>query len=136
MLRGRGCGWKYPFWNLESGLRPQTSGLSSASRFNGMIHVVRLRPEARGHRPTWVRLWVALLMSAFLGCSDAESIFAEGRLENRCNGAIPVCGGQASCVLAQDQFYRGRFPGGTRFVVRTVTGKTRFQARFLFSNPS
>lgn len=72
--------------------------------------------------------WV--LLGGF-GCSDDESAFIQGRLENRCNGAIPVCGFQAACVLGADQFIRGRFPGGQRVIVRTQTDPTQIRTRFL-----
>jgi hypothetical protein len=65
------------------------------------------------------------------GCATAEDIFTEGRIENRCNDSVPVCGFQAGCVLGEDQFLAGRFPGGQRVIMRTESEQTRIILRFL-----
>ena len=66
-----------------------------------------------------------------VGCQTAEEIFTAGRIENRCSNAIPVCGYIAACVLGQDQYLRGQFPGGQRVIVRTEVDQARLIARFL-----
>ena len=80
-------------------------------------------------------LTLALLISAIGACGDAESIFTDGRIETRCNSAIPICDSQASCVLLEDQYLRDDFPGGKQFMVRTAAKKTRLTARFLLIEP-
>ena len=74
---------------------------------------------------------VLLSLPFVFGCTTAEEIFTEGRIENRCNDSVPVCGSQAGCVLGTDQFLAGRFPGGQRVVARTETDLTRVVVRFL-----
>lgn len=54
------------------------------------------------------------------GCGDFRDVFADGRLEDLCDGATPVCATQASCVVDRDEFLRGRFPGGRKVVVRSL----------------
>ena len=72
-----------------------------------------------------------MVLSSLFGCTTAEEIFTEGRIENRCNDSVPVCGFQAGCVLGTDQFFAGRFPGGQRVIARTETEFTRVVLRFL-----
>jgi len=75
-----------------------------------------------------VGLVIALWAS---GCANREDIFSGGRIENRCNGAVPVCGQQAACVLSTDQYIRSTFPGGMRIITRTDVDPARFVLRFL-----
>ncbi|MDD9968376.1 MAG: hypothetical protein OXR73_19210 [Myxococcales bacterium] len=83
-----------------------------------------------------VRCGTALLVGlALAGCGDAESIFTEGRIEQRCNEAIPICNSQASCVLQDDQFLRDDFPGGKVFMIQTQSEETTVFARFLLLEP-
>ncbi len=78
---------------------------------------------------------LALVAGAFAttsaGCLTAEEIFTQGRLENRCSDSIPVCGYVAACVLGQDQYLHGDFPGGQRIIVRTEVDKVQLITRFL-----
>lgn len=77
----------------------------------------------------------ALCLSVLSGCGDAESFFTDGRIEQRCNEAIPICNAQASCVLQDDQFLRDDFPGGKVFMVQTEAEETELVARFLLVDP-
>jgi len=80
---------------------------------------------------------VAALMAVAMGaCASEEEIFTNGRIENRCNDAIPVCGYQASCVLGQDQYLRAQFPSGQRLIVRSDVDPVRLRVRLLFTNES
>jgi len=65
------------------------------------------------------------------GCATDVDIFTDGRLEDRCGGALPACGQTAGCVMTRDEYFRGEFPGGQRFIVRTETEEARFRARTL-----
>jgi len=60
-------------------------------------------------------------------------MFTEGKIENICSNAIPICGDVAGCVLGTDQYIRGEFPGGQVVIVRCEAEKTRITARFLLS---
>lgn len=69
------------------------------------------------------------------GCFSDDALFTQGRLEDICNGAIPVCSTQAACTLENDEFYDGFFPGGVRFIVRSETEDARLVVRLLLTEP-
>ncbi|MFH0902695.1 MAG: hypothetical protein V2A73_18850 [Pseudomonadota bacterium] len=64
------------------------------------------------------------------GC-DAELTFAEGRELEPCVGNYPTaCGSQARCVLDEEHYLAGEFPGSRRFIVRTE-GEALLDVQFL-----
>ena len=67
-----------------------------------------------------------------VGCTD-ESIFTSGRIEDLCNGVVPSCKKQAGCVLDDEHFTRGVFPGEQRIVVRSVARDANLVVRLLFT---
>ena len=71
-------------------------------------------------RPRSLLLLVfAALACAFgSGCGDARDDFVQGRAPDTCDEAWPVCGEVAGCVLGNQSYREGRFPGETRFAVR------------------
>lgn len=76
-------------------------------------------------------------LCAFLlgtGCIDDTRLFTEGRLEDPCNNAIPVCNTQAGCALRDDSYYAGEFPGGLRFIVRSEGEDSVLITRFLLDD--
>jgi len=83
--------------------------------------------------PSLILLWATL---AAAGCASEEEIFTEGRIENRCNESIPICGYQASCVLGEDAFLRAQFPSGHRMIVRSEVDPVRLRVRLLFTEES
>jgi len=83
------------------------------------------------HTPGVVVLTGALVLAGLVGCATSEEIFTRGRIENRCNGSIPVCDDLAACVLSQEQYLRGDFPGGQKLIVRTEDAKADLIPRFL-----
>lgn len=72
-----------------------------------------------------------LLPLFLLACQTQEAEFTEGRLENLCAGAVPVCDLKASCVLADDEFVRGQLPGAQRLIVRSDRDDMRAVVRIL-----
>ncbi len=76
---------------------------------------------------------MALLATLAVGCIDAEKVFTQGRLEELCNGAVPVCSLHASCVLRNDAYLRGEFPGGVRVIVRSHAEEQRLWVRILLA---
>lgn len=78
-----------------------------------------------------MRRWA--LVVGLLGCVSGEDAFTDGRLEDRCEGAVPVCQFRAGCVLGDDEFVRGEFPGAHRLVVRTELPRSRVRVRLLLS---
>ncbi|MCA9547713.1 MAG: hypothetical protein KC613_25090 [Myxococcales bacterium] len=75
--------------------------------------------------------WALALAAA--GCVDAEQAFTDGRLEDPCAGAVPVCQTRAACVLDPDEFVQGTFPGAQRLIVRTDVDRARVRVRLLFT---
>ncbi|MDF1562000.1 MAG: hypothetical protein P1V51_03105 [Deltaproteobacteria bacterium] len=72
-----------------------------------------------------------VVVLAGLGCTD-ETLFTQGRIEDLCNGVVPSCKKQAGCVLDDEHFTRGVFPGEQRIVVRSITRDARLIVRLLF----
>jgi hypothetical protein len=68
---------------------------------------------------------------AAIGCVNDDRVFTQGRLQDLCNESIPICGRTAACALDDQEFIRGRFPGGQRLVVQTEFPEQRLNARFL-----
>lgn len=66
------------------------------------------------------------------GCADQESLFTQGRIETSCDGAVPICNTRAGCVLGNDVFLEGSFPGGRKMIVPTETPNNQLFVRFLF----
>lgn len=67
-------------------------------------------------------------------CGDDQSVFTGQRLEQRCNSSIPACGTRASCVIGNDEYYSGQFPGGLKTIVRTDTDNATLVVRFLLTD--
>ncbi len=84
-----------------------------------------------------VRLLALIICAAPLlgGCLSDESVFTQGRLEDPCNGSIPVCATQAACVIDDDEYVRSEFPGGNRLIVRTETEQATVVVRILLTEP-
>lgn len=78
-------------------------------------------------------LVAALALTLGAGCVTAEQAFTEGRLEDLCNGVVPVCNVQASCVLDAKKFVRSSFPGGRRLLVRTDEEGKQLVVRIFFT---
>ncbi len=78
---------------------------------------------------------LCLVCSLLGSCLSDEALFTQNRLEDPCNAAIPVCNTQASCVLEDDEFYEGAFPGGARFIVRTQVDEATLIVRILLTEP-
>jgi hypothetical protein len=68
-----------------------------------------------------VRIGLPLLGLLGSGCLfTASGGFATGRDESICDGTVPVCASAGGCVLDEDHFLKGEFPGLRRFIVRTT----------------
>ena len=77
---------------------------------------------------------VLLAALAVAGCQSPEDEFTEGRLENLCAGTVPVCNVRAGCVLSDDDFVRGTFPGAQRYIVATDRPDQRVEVRLFFTS--
>lgn len=72
-------------------------------------------------------------VTVLASCGDEEDVFVGQRLEQRCNSSIPACDTRAFCVLTNDDYYSGQFPGGLRMLVRSETEDARLVVRILFT---
>jgi hypothetical protein len=64
-----------------------------------------------------------VLLACLLGlCAcDKKSFFTLGRDHTVCEDSIPTaCGATARCILDTDHYIDGDFPGGRKFIVRTM----------------
>lgn len=95
----------------------------------------RAHSERGSRAGLWPILALVGLMWTASGCLDDEGVFTEGRLEDPCNGSIPVCKTQAACVLEPDEYFRGSFPGGVRKIVRSDADKSKLVVRLLLTEP-
>lgn len=76
---------------------------------------------------------VAFTVAVFLvgGCVDHDENFTRGRIQTTCDGSIPVCDRRADCVVGDDVYLEGTFPGGRDTIVRTESDGNRLIVRFL-----
>ena len=78
-----------------------------------------------------------MVLGAASGCLPAtsEAAFIGSAEEIRCGGVFPACQGQfAGCVLDEEHFIAGAFPGSRKFLVRTPPGDYKIRVK-LFLNP-
>ena len=52
------------------------------------------------------------------GCTGGKDAFLDGRIEDSCNQAWPVCSTVAGCLLGTQSYMSGRFPGTAQFIVQ------------------
>lgn len=62
---------------------------------------------------------MALLCAALTaGCEDQETAFIGSRVTEQCNESWPVCDLVAGCIMGNESYFSGRFPGTQRMIVR------------------
>jgi hypothetical protein len=74
-----------------------------------------------------------LLFGGLCGCVTDVEIFTQGRLQNPCSSAIPICRARAQCVLRTDEYVSGRFPGGFRTVFHSEFDEGTLAIRLLLT---
>lgn len=81
---------------------------------------------------------VALCTCALLAvsCVRQDEVFTQGRVKTTCGDAIPVCDTRAACVLDDNVFVEGAFPGGLKSIVRTESENNTLLVRFLLDDMS
>ena len=57
-----------------------------------------------------------LLLSAGCGLSAAEN-FSRGLTRDRCDGTYPICASTAGCVMGENRYLEGAFPGSREVIV-------------------
>lgn len=61
------------------------------------------------------------LLSAGCGLSAADN-FTRGLTEERCEGTYPICSTTAGCVLGEQRYLQGSFPGTREVIVPAPEG--------------
>jgi hypothetical protein len=77
-----------------------------------------------------------MLLVCLLGLSacDKKSFFTLGRDHTVCEDSIPTaCGATARCIVDTDHYIDGDFPGGRKFIVRTM-GETELKFELFFDD--
>lgn len=74
-------------------------------------------PGARGVR-VWVALGWLVVLALGAGCGNRKEQFTEGRALDACSEGWPVCDRIAGCLIGDQSYVEGRFPGSGQFVVR------------------
>jgi hypothetical protein len=77
--------------------------------------------------------WLLGAALVVAGCQSQEQAFTEGRLEDLCAGAIPICALKAACVLDTDEFVRGTFPGAQRLIAVSDLDRQSLRVRLLLT---
>lgn len=71
---------------------------------------------------TLVGALLALALGA--GCGSNRSDFIGGRVLDACNASWPVCSEKVGCILGDERYVEGRFPGRGRFIVQVPEAAT------------
>ncbi len=75
---------------------------------------------------------IALLFS--ISCQTAEDEFIGSRLLDMCDDAYMICGVPSGCVLDEDHYVEGAFPGTQRVVVQAEDRDMELSIRIFFSS--
>lgn len=73
------------------------------------------------------------LLAGLGGCQAHEDAFIGGRLLSLCADSYHTCGVTATCVLDDEHYLRGSFPGARRVVTHTVEDRTELWVRLYFT---
>jgi hypothetical protein len=57
------------------------------------------------------RVWLVALSAVLAGCSGTRDTFLGTRVEDTCGGQWPICDRIAGCLLGDQSYITGRFPG-------------------------
>lgn len=78
------------------------------------VTVFRRRPQA-----------VAFIVWAWvLGCGGSRSDFIGSRAKDVCDAQWPVCSRVAGCILGEESYTEGRFPGRRQIIVQLPEAST------------
>lgn len=59
------------------------------------------------------------MLVGIFGCSGSKSQFVDGRVLDQCSEPWEVCSQIAGCLVGEESYLEGRFPGEVRFIVQT-----------------
>lgn len=77
-------------------------------------------------------LVTAVIAASVCGCGlSASDNFTRGLTEERCEGTYPICATTAGCVLGEQRYLQGTFPG-TREVIVPAPAESIVSVRLFF----
>jgi hypothetical protein len=59
-----------------------------------------------------------------LGCGGRREQFIAGRVDDRCDGQWPVCDQIAGCLIGEQSYVEGKFPGANRVAIQLFEPST------------
>ncbi|XXF79367.1 hypothetical protein P2318_06340 [Myxococcaceae bacterium GXIMD 01537] len=59
-----------------------------------------------------------------MGCGGGREDFIGERVKDACGSSWPVCGEMAGCILGDESYTQGRFPGRGSFIVQVPEAAT------------
>ncbi len=85
-------------------------------------------------RTTLVSIALLLALPWLGGCPSAEDTFKQGLLPTLCDESFYVCNVSAGCVLEEDYFLEGVFPGTRRVILVTDEPDTDLRVRIFLKD--
>ena len=76
-------------------------------------------------------LLLMVVASTVLGCYSRADEFTQGRLHSVCSASIPVCQTRATCVVDDQSYIKGVFPGAERAIIYAPHPRTQVHVRIL-----
>jgi hypothetical protein len=78
----------------------------------------------------WLFLCLLLLIS---GCESRIDQFTAGKLESLCRVSLPICQTRVTCVLDEESFIAGDFPGSQSILLYAQHPKNKLKLKILLS---
>jgi hypothetical protein len=75
-------------------------------------------------RRIWKITAAVLALSVLVRCGGRRDEFIAGRVADRCDGEWPVCDQIAGCLIGNQSYVEGRFPGQNRVAVQLFEPST------------
>ena len=72
-----------------------------------------------------------LSVCIFSACLSNEDTFTAGRIEKLCEASLPVCNTRVTCLVDEETYLRGVFPGAERALIYTPHPETTVTVSFL-----
>jgi hypothetical protein len=73
------------------------------------------------------------LLTSIMGCENRIDDFTAGKLESLCQVSIPVCQTRVTCLIDEDHFISGDFPGSAAVLLYAEHPKNRLKIKLLLS---
>ena len=78
---------------------------------------------------------LGLLLLAVAGCASSQGDFTNGLTDDPCDQFEPACNTTVGCILTNQTYTGGKFPGNGKFLVQT-TGPATVEVHFFLVDPT